>query len=143
MVIGIFKSGMATEYKTDSVKNKKLRLGRTVDRPYWIMILSIVVRAVHQIGAAVCLGAFLLGVDLPWPYLVLAGASGCLLMLTEALRHRQLFREAAGVVTLVKTGIIGMALHGWVPAVPAVLFAFALASFYSHAPKTIRHRMWF
>ncbi len=108
-----------------------------------MMMLSIIVRAAHQIGAAVCLGAFLLGADLPWSYLVLAATSGCLLMLTEARRHRQLLREAAGVVTLVKTAIIGMALHGWIPVVPAVLFAFVLASFYSHAPKTIRHRIWF
>lgn len=134
---------MVTDQKNNNSKIKNIRIGRTTDRPYWIMMLSIIVRAAHQIGAAVCLGAFLLGADLPWPYLVLAGTSGCLLMLTEALRHRQLLREAAGVVTLVKTGIIGMALHGWIPLVPAVLFAFALASFYSHAPKTIRHRIWF
>lgn len=134
---------MTAKCKTNSSTIAKVRLGRTSDRPYWIMILSIVVRAVHQVGAAVCLGSVLLGANLPWHYLVLAGASGGLLMLTEALRHRQLLREAAGVVTLVKTCIIGLALHGWIPAVPGVLFAFGLASFYSHAPKTIRHRIWF
>ncbi len=134
---------MIADRETKSSKNKNVRIGRTTDRPYWMMMLSIIVRAVHQIGAAVCLGAFLLGADLPWSYLVLAGTSGCLLMLTEAFRHRQLLREAVGVITLIKTGIIGMALHGWIPAVPAVLFAFALASFYSHAPKTIRHKIWF
>jgi CHASE2 domain-containing sensor protein len=134
---------MIADRKKNSSKIKNIRIGRTTDRPYWMMMLSIIVRAAHQIGAAVCLGAFLLGADLPWPYLLLAGTSGCLLMLTEALRHRQLLREAVGVVTLVKTGIIGMALHGWIPAVPAVLFAFVLASFYSHAPKTVRHRIWF
>nr|WP_321400169.1 hypothetical protein [uncultured Desulfobacter sp.] len=134
---------MITDPQKNVRKIKNVRLGRTKDRPHWMMMLSIIVRAVHQIGAAVCLGAFLLRADLPWSYLILAGTSGCLLMLTEALRHRQLLREAAGVVTLVKTGIIGMALHGWIPAVPGVLFAFALASFYSHAPKTIRHRIWF
>ncbi len=134
---------MNTDRKTNSNKIKNVRLGRTTDRPYWMMMLSLIVRTVHQIGAAVCLGAFLLGADLPWPYLILAGTSGCLQMLTEALRHRQLLREAAGVVTLIKTGIIGMALHGWIPAVPGLLFVFALASFYSHAPKTIRHRIWF
>jgi hypothetical protein len=134
---------MIADRKKKSSKIKNVRMGRTTDRPYWMMMLSIIIRAAHQIGAAVCLGAFLLGVDLSWPYLVLAGTSGCVLMLIEALRHRQLLREAAGIVTLVKTGIIGMALHGWIPAVPAVLFAFALASFYSHAPKTIRHRIWF
>lgn len=122
---------------------KNVRIGRTADRPYWMMMLSIVIRTAHQIGAAVCLGAFLLGMDLPWPYLALAVTSGCLLMLTEALRHRQLLREAAGIITLVKAGIIGLGLHGWIPTVPAVLIAFVLASFYSHAPKTIRHRIWF
>jgi len=134
---------MIADPQKNSSKTKHVRMGRTTDRPYWMMILSIIVRAVHQIGAAVCLGAFVLGAELPWLYLVLAGISGCLLMLTEALRHRQLLREAAGVITLVKAGIVGMALHGWIPAVPSVLFAFALASFYSHAPKTIRHRIWF
>ena len=128
---------------TDKNSVNESRLGRTTDRPYWILIVSIFVRAVHQVGAAVCLAAFLLGSDLPWSYLVLAGASGGVLMLTEALRHRQLLREATGIVTLVKTGIIGLALHGWLPEIPAVLFAFTLASFYSHAPKNIRHRIWF
>ncbi|HCY87616.1 MAG TPA: hypothetical protein DHV36_20950 [Desulfobacteraceae bacterium] len=128
-------------------KHKKserpVRLGRTTDRPYWILLLSIFVRALHQIGAAVFLGAILLDTELPWAYLMLAGGTGGLLMLTEALRHRQLLREAAGIITLIKTGIIGAALHGWVPEVPGILFAFFLASFYSHAPKNIRHRIWF
>lgn len=125
------------------MKRRNIRLGRTGERPYWILIFSVLVRAVHQVGAAVCLSACLLGTDLPWPYLALAGVSGGGLMVTEALRHRQLLREAAGIVTLVKTGVIGLGLHGWIPPAPALLSAFVLASFYAHAPKTIRHRIWF
>ncbi|MCG8618185.1 MAG: hypothetical protein MI802_18380 [Desulfobacterales bacterium] len=134
---------MTGQKDTPSKNTEKVKLGRTTDRPYWILLLSIVIRAIHQVGAAVFLGAVLLGADLPWMYLVLAGVSGGLLMLTEALRHRQLLREASGIITLVKTGILGLALHGWLPVVPAVLFVFVLASFYSHAPKNIRHRIWF
>ena len=117
------------------------RLGRTVDRPYWIWMTSIVIRALHQVGAAVFLAVFLLPghPDLPRGYLVLAAATGVLLMTMEMLRHRQLLREPAGLTTLVKLVLIGMAVHGWLPAVPAILAAFVLAAFFAHAPKHIRH----
>jgi hypothetical protein len=34
---------------------------------------------------------------------------------------------------------MGMAFHGWLPAVPTILTAFVLAAFFAHAPKHIRH----
>jgi CHASE2 domain-containing sensor protein len=72
-------------------------------------------------------------------YLVLAGVTGVLLMTTEMLRHRQLLREPAGLTTLVKLVLMAMAIHGWLPAAPAMLTAFVLAAFFAHAPKHIRH----
>ncbi|MDT8379266.1 MAG: hypothetical protein RQ739_10280 [Desulfotignum sp.] len=117
------------------------RLGRTADRPYWIWMTSIFIRALHQVGAAVFLAVFLLPgqPDLPRMYLVLAAVTGVLLMTTEMLRHRQLLREPAGLTTLVKLALMGMAIHGWLPAVPTILAAFVLAAFFAHAPKHIRH----
>ncbi|MEX1300467.1 MAG: hypothetical protein AB1Z38_12630 [Desulfotignum sp.] len=117
------------------------RLGRTADRPLWVWIGSIFIRALHQVGAAVFLAVFLLPghPDLPLGYLTLAAVTGVLLMTTEMLRHRQLLREPAGLTTLVKLVLMGMAIHGWLPAVPAMMTAFVLAAFFAHAPKHIRH----
>ena len=124
---------------------QKNRLGRTADRPYWVLILSVIIRAIHQVGAAVFLAAFLLNdpVDIPVFYTGLAGATGILLLFTEGLRHRQLLKETSGVATVLKLVLLGLIYHGWVPAIPAVLFVFLLASFFSHAPKNIRHRLIF
>ncbi len=126
-------------------QDRTTRLGRTADRPYWIWMTSIFIRAFHQVGAAVFLAVFLLPgqPDLPLFYLVLAGVTGMLLMTTEMLHHRQLLREPAGLTTLVKLMLMGMAVHGWLPAAPAMLAAFVLAAFFAHAPKHIRHRRLF
>jgi len=117
------------------------RLGRTADRPYWIWMTSIFIRALHQVGAAVFLAVFLLPgqPDLPLIFLILAAVTGVLLMTTEMMRHRQLLREPAGLTTPVKLVLMGMAFHGWLPPVPTMLAAFMLAAFFAHAPKHIRH----
>lgn len=120
-------------------------IGLIADRPYWMTYVSIVARAVHQVGAAVFLAYFLLNSGGPSPngYLILASISGILLLAVEAVRHRQFLREPFGLVTIGKLLIIGPAFHGWIPAAPAILFAFFIASLVSHAPKKIRHRVLF
>ncbi|MCA1794406.1 MAG: hypothetical protein ABR534_14330 [Desulfotignum sp.] len=130
---------MTDKKPTDHIRDT--RQGRTADRPYWILIVSIFIRAAHQVGAAVFLAVFLLPgrPDLPLLYLVLAVASGIVLMAAEMLRHRQLLREPAGLTTIVKLMLIGMAIHGWLPGGLAILAAFILASIFAHAPKHIRH----
>jgi hypothetical protein len=134
---------MADEKSNKHTQDSKL--GQTADRPYWIWLVSIFIRAVHQVGAAVFLAVFLLPgqPDLPRTYLVLATVTGVLLMIFEMLRHRQLLRETAGFATLVKLVLMGMALHGWLPGAPAMLIAFVLAAIFAHAPKQIRHRRLF
>ncbi|MFH0729879.1 MAG: hypothetical protein V2B19_26500 [Pseudomonadota bacterium] len=124
---------------------EKVRLGRLGDRPYWIYIFAIFIRAIHQIGAAVFLTSFLVNDMMPLPrlYLVIASVSGVLLLGAEALKHRQLLRELLGVSTLVKLVILGLVYHGWVPGALPVLFAFVLSSICSHAPKSFRHRLLF
>jgi len=131
--------------KKQTCRPPDTRLGRTADRPYWVWMTSIFVRAFHQVGAAVFLAVFLLPgqPELPLFYLVLAGITGVLLMTTEMLHHRQLLREPAGLTTLVKLMLMGMAVHGWLPAAPTMLTAFMLAAFFAHAPKHIRHRRLF
>ncbi len=131
--------------KKQTCRTPDPRLGRTADRPYWVWMVSIFVRAAHQVGAAVFLAVFLLPGQpyLPRGYLILAAATGLMLMATEMLRHRQLLREPAGLATLVKLVLMGMAVHSWIPGEAAILAAFVLASIFAHAPKRIRHRRLF
>lgn len=131
--------------RKDTKKVGEVRLGRKGDRPYWVLIFSIFVRAIHQVGAAVFLGSFLLGnsIDLPLLYLIIVSVSGVILLITEGIRHRQLLRELSGISTLIKLALLGLAYHGGVPATPVILFSFILASLCSHAPKSIRHRLLF
>lgn len=123
----------------------EVKLGRKGDRPYWVLIFSIFVRAAHQVGAAVFLGSFLLGdgLNMPRGYLIIACVSGVVLMITEGIRHRQLFRECSGMITLVKLAVLALAFKSVLPPAPLILFSFVMASVFSHAPKSIRHRLIF
>jgi hypothetical protein len=121
------------------------KLGRIGYRPYWVYKLSPLIRAVHQVGAAVFLGACLLDA-VSWPpifYVVVALVSGGLLLVIEWLRHRQLFRELAGMITVAKILLLGAAYHGFLPLSGTTLLAFVMASIGAHAPKRVRHRLLF
>ena len=137
------------EKTMNNKKNKdrfdRVKLGKTAYRPFWVLNLSIGIRAIHQVGAAVFLAAYLLddGNIPPAFYFTLAVLSGVALVFTEAMRHRQLYREIAGICTIVKLLLIGAAFHNILPATGAVLAAFILASVSSHAPKMFRHRILF
>lgn len=118
-------------------------MGRIGARPYWVLSLSIVIRALHQLGAAVFLASFLFtkSVSLPPVYLYLVFVTGFALIFTEWLRHRQLFREVSGLATAVKLILLGAAYHHFLPMTGTVVVTFFLASIFSHAPKNIRHRL--
>ncbi len=121
------------------------KMGRIGNRPYWVLNLSILIRAVHQVGAAVFLAAYLLDA-IPGPpklYVFIAFISGGLLLATEWLRHRQIFRELAGTISVVKLLILGAAYHGFLPLPETVLLVFVIASIGAHAPKKVRHRLLF
>ena len=122
-----------------------IKMGRIGYRPYWILSLSIVIRAVHQIGAAVFLTAYLLDAipEPPQVYVTIAFLSGGLLLATECLRHRQIFRELSGAITVVKLLLLGAASHGLLPVQGTILLVFFIASVGSHAPKKVRHRLLF
>jgi NhaP-type Na+/H+ or K+/H+ antiporter len=134
---------MAEIRKTLACEDNKM--GRIGNRPYWILNLSILIRAIHQVGAAVFLTVFLLDetVHLPSFYLALVFVSGVALFLSEWLRHRQLCREVSGVGTFIKLLLLGAAYHGLLSAPVGVLLAFVLASIGAHAPKMVRHRLLF
>ena len=121
------------------------KMGRIGNRPYWVLSLSIVIRAMHLVGAAVVLTIFLLNDTARPPslYAVLAFGSGVVLLATEWIRHRQICRELAGVSTIVKVLLLGAAYHGLLPPRETVLLVFFLASVASHAPKLVRHRLLF
>jgi hypothetical protein len=120
------------------------KMGRIGNRPYWVLSLSILIRAVHLVGAAVFLSSFLLDqVRPPSLYVGMAVGSGVVLLLTEWIRHRQIFRELAGVSTFIKLLLLGAAYHGFFPTRETVLLVFILASVASHAPKLVRHRLLF
>jgi hypothetical protein len=131
--------------KKDASEYEKVRMGRLGDRPYWMYIFSIFIRAVHQVGAAVFLTSFLFGdlMRLPRLYLIIVSVSGVILLGAEAMKHRQLLRELLGMSTVIKLVILGAVYHGWVPGTLPVLFAFVLSSICSHAPKSFRHRLLF
>jgi len=121
------------------------RTGRIGDRPLWALNATLLVRAAHQVGAGVFLAAYLLP-GIPGPprlYIAIAVASGILLALSEWMRHRQIFREIAGMVTLGKLVLLGAAMHGLLPPAGTVLAAFLLASIGAHATKAVRHRLLF
>ncbi|WP_457578072.1 hypothetical protein [Desulfomarina sp.] len=126
-------------------RSNKTGLGKTGYRPFWVLNLSIGIRAAHQVGAAIFLADYLLNGEWTPPpfYLGLVILSGAALVFTEAMRHRQLYREVSGVCTLIKLLLLGAAFHGILPAKGAVLAAFVLASISSHAPKMFRHRLLF
>ncbi len=131
--------------ETQNGVENSAKIGRIGYRPYWVLILSILIRAVHQIGAAVFLAAYLLDA-IPRPpvvYVVVAFLSGGLLLVSEWLLHRQVGRELSGVITMVKILLLGAAYHGFLPLQETVLLAFVIASVGSHAPKRVRHRLLF
>lgn len=121
------------------------KMGQIGNRPYWVLWLSIAIRAMHLIGAAVVLATFLYG-DMTRPpahYTGIAFGSGIVLLFTEGIRHRQIYRELAGIATFVKMLLLGAAYHGLFPMQGTVLLVFFLASIAAHAPKLVRHRLLF
>jgi hypothetical protein len=120
-----------------------LKMGRIGYRPYWVLNASLLIRAVHQVGAAVFLAAYLLDA-IPGPpavYMVIALVSGGLLFVSEWLRHRQSYREVSGITSIVKVLLLGVAYHGFLPMQGTVLLVFVVASIAAHAPKRVRHRL--
>lgn len=129
--------------ETRNVCENSAKMGRIGDRPFWVLNLSLLIRAAHQVGAAIFLAAYLLNA-IPVPpmaYVVVALLSGSLLLAVEWLRHRQIFRELAGMITMVKILLLGAAYHGFLPLQETVLLAFVIASVGAHAPKKVRHRL--
>lgn len=135
--------GMSMSYNKDH--DKDIKMGRIGSRPFWVLNLSVVIRALHQIGAAVFLASFLFKerLSLPPMYLYLVFVSGCILVFTEWLRHRQVFREVSGIATALKLVLLGAAYHHFLPMTSTVVVTFLLASIFSHAPKKIRHRIMY
>lgn len=123
-------------------KNKEQQ-GRVKRRPTWLLLAGIVIRAVHQVGAAVYLASYILpnSVAIPSFYLLLTIISGFLLLITEGARHREMYRELTGVSTAIKLILFGAAFHGLLPAATTVLIAFVIACLSAHAPKNVRHRL--
>jgi hypothetical protein len=121
------------------------KMGRIGNRPYWVLCLSIVIRAMHLVGAAVVLTTPLISdmIRPPVFYLGIAFGSGLVLLSSEWIRHRQIYRELAGISTFVKVFLLGAAYHGVLPERETVLLVFFLAAVAAHAPKLIRHRLLF
>ena len=136
-----------TERKTelDSTHEMHPRLGRIGSRPVWVLQLSFLVRAAHQVGAAVFLSFWLIegSPALPAGYLRLVYGTGIALGLSEWLRHRQLYREVSGLATGLKLVLLGLGAHGIIAQKHSVLLAFVLAALAAHAPKLVRHRLLF
>ena len=121
------------------------KTGRIGDRPYWALCLSLLIRAIHQIGVAVFLAVYLLDAVLEPPavYVNIALVSGGLLLVTEWWRHRQAYRELSGVITILKVLLLGTVYHGFLPHQGTVMLVFVIASLVTHAPRQVRHRLLF
>jgi hypothetical protein len=117
--------------------------GPVYPRPYWVVLLSVAIRALHQVGAAVYLSSYLLdGVaGPPRFYLWLSIGTGLVLLGTEAMRHRAWYREVCGAATVIKIALLGIAYHAYLPEAAAVAVAFVVAALGAHLPKNIRHRL--
>lgn len=131
--------------KTQSHKSgeSEHKLGQVRHRPYSMLAVSIVSRALHQVGAAIFLAVYILD-GLPRPplgYVIVAAVSGGVLFLLEWWRHRELYKETAGVITILKVVALGAAYHGFLPGKTTILAAFLIASVGAHAPKQVRHRL--
>ena len=121
------------------------RLGKTWERPIWGLLLSICLRALHQLGAGLFLASVLFGYggEDAGDFLSLSVFSGIALLLAEWVRHLQIYRELSGLVTFCKCALIGLGVHAFIPVEPAVVAGFLVASVGAHAPKQIRHRLLF
>lgn len=121
------------------------KMGRIGNRPFWVLSVSIIVRAIHLMGAAVVLTTFVQGgmIRPPAFYTGIAFGSGMILLFTEWLRHRQIYRELAGMATFVKVLLLGAVYHGVLPMRETVLLVFFLAAVAAHVPKLVRHRLLF
>ncbi len=119
--------------------------GPVAPRPYGVVLASVLIRALHQVGAAVYLSSYLLDniAGPPAFYLWLSVISGLALLFTEGLRHRALYREVAGLGTFFKVLLLGLAYHGFLPEAATVTAAFIVAAVAAHLPKNIRHRLLF
>lgn len=128
-----------------SIKETKSpsRMGPVAHRPYWVVLFSVLIRAIHQVAAAVYLSCFLLDgiAGPPAFYLWLSVATGLVLVFTEGMRHRALYREVSGLATILKLVLLGIAYHGYLPASTMVLTAFLIAAIAAHLPKDLRHRL--
>ncbi len=129
--------------KEEKCKHQEPVMGSVHHRPAWVLYLSIGIRAAHQVGAAIFLAGFLTGREhQSWNYyLYFTVFTGLVLCCTEGMRHRQLHRELAGIATLLKCLLIGLALHGFLWPRTMVLIGFVLSSLAAHAPRNIRHRL--
>ncbi len=131
--------------KTQSHKSAEndRKLGEVRHRPYSMLAVSIVSRALHQLGAAIFLAVYLLDIlsRPPLGYITVASVSGGVLFVLEWWRHRELYKETAGVITILKVMALGAVYHGFLPTKVTILAVFLVASVGAHAPKHIRHRL--
>ncbi len=117
-------------------------LGRVGDRPFWVRSVSVFVRAVHLLAASAVAGAFILGhgETLGHAWWAVAGLSGVLLLGTEGMRHRELYRETAGHATALKLTLIAAIAFAPGIAVWLMSAAVVVAALGAHAPRRWRHR---
>lgn len=125
-------------------KPPRVKTGKVGARPSWVHNLSILVRAFHLTGAAVFLAACLFQAGhIPPFYFYLANITGVLLLISENMRHRQMYRELFGIAILIKLILLGLCFHKILPPGPTAFIAFFLSALTSHLPRIYRHRLLF
>ena len=113
---------------------------RRVQGPRWLRWASVALRSLH-LAAVILLGAAAHGAVISAS---LAGAgvlgSGLALLAVQVAAEQVVLGEAAGAAALVK--LLPVAGVVWLPEWRLPLFWFLVfwSSFFSHAPKSLRHR---
>lgn len=129
--------------KTSKTTKYSVRLGRVGNRPLPRLWLSIVIRALQQLSAGFYLGTVFLQGGNNRQMLFCTVISGGFLLVAESLRHRQMYREVTGLMTCIKCVLLGWVAHGLMYSQWLLVAVFFFAAIVGHAPKNIRHRIFF
>ncbi len=125
-------------YQTE--KPDRSRLAPTSERPYAIYLGSVFVRALHLLAAGTILGAYLLGAgreNLPTFHAIVA-LTGGMLVVSEWMGHRELYRQLSGISILTKLILLGLLPIFPDYGAPLVVTAFLFSAITSHLPKKLR-----
>jgi hypothetical protein len=100
--------------------------------------LKIVLRGVHVVCAAFCLGAYAFDTAERLPWLVAAIVSGLLIVALDLHESAAFLLEVRGLVVMGKVVALALLPAGGAWLLAAIVFVSVVSS---HAPSSVRHRV--